>query len=125
MKLAIVGSTRLDGHPVAMALILAAFDRYRPTVLVSGGAPGIDTMAEQEALTRGVATEIYRPTVPAWAAPGGFRDRNLQIATACDALVRIVASTSRTYGSGWTRDQARAQGKPTEEFVVVVPEPAA
>lgn len=120
MKLAIVGSEILDGHPEAQRRIVEAFDRYQPTTLVSGGAAGIDTMAEDEAKRRGIACEIYRPRVRAWALAGGFRDRNQQIADACEALVRIVASTSKTYGSGWTRDQAAKQGKPTEEFIIPI-----
>jgi hypothetical protein len=53
-----------------------------------------------------------------WDGPGGFKERNLRIAVACDELVRIVAHGTRTYGSGWTRDRAAAMGKPTKEIVL-------
>jgi hypothetical protein len=48
----------------------------------------------------------------------GFRERDERIAEDCDELVRIADSSSRTYGSGWTRDRARAMGKPTAEYVI-------
>lgn len=120
MKLAIVGSTSLDGNPSALQLIRQIFDRYQPTTFISGGAVGIDTMAEEEARRRGILRDIRRPRVPSWGAPGGFRERNQEIADRCDVLVRIVASTSKTYGSGWTRDRAAAQGKHTEEYKIHV-----
>ena len=46
--------------------------------------------------------------------------RNLLIAQACDVLVRIVATNSTTYGSGWTRDRAAGMGKQVVEYVVEV-----
>lgn len=118
MRLAIVGSTILQDDPRASMIINEVLDKYRPDVVVSGGARGIDSMAEAAAKLRGIPTEIHYPKVRAWAAPGGFRDRNLVIARECDRLVRIVSQRSQTYGSGWTRDQAQALGKPTEEFVL-------
>ncbi len=48
----------------------------------------------------------------------GFKPRNIQIATACERLVRIVSTTTKTYGSGWTRDYADNLGKPTEEIII-------
>ena len=118
MKLAIVGSTLLDGNPAAMKLIVDTFDKYQPTTFISGGAVGIDTMAEEEAKRRGIACDIRLPTVKAWGLPGGFKDRNQEIADRCDVLVRIVSSRTKTYGSGYTRDRAMEQGKHTENHVV-------
>lgn len=118
MKLAIVGSTSLDGDAEAARIIDEVLDLYRPTVVVSGGAPGIDTMAVRMAQASGISTMEFFPQVRRWAGAGGFRERNLKIAEACDRLVRIVSAESTTYGSGWTRDRAAELGKPTEEFVV-------
>lgn len=116
MKLAIVGSVSLEGSPDAVRIIEEVLDRYRPTVVVSGGARGIDTMAADAARRRGIPVVEHLPRVNRWA--DGFKPRNLKIARDCDALVRIVAKDATTYGSGWTRDQAARMGKPTEEFVV-------
>lgn len=118
MRLAIVGSCGLAGNAIAAQLIEDALDKYQPTVVVSGAAPGIDSMAAAAARARGIEVREYPPTVRRWDGPGGFKERNLKIAKDCDALVRIVADDSRTYGSGWTRDQAKRCGVATEEHVV-------
>ncbi len=115
MKIAIVGSTSLAGNLQAAALIGRLLDLYRPTLVISGGAPGIDTLAEEAALRRGIPVSIHRPRAKGWPY---FKERNLKIAEECDHLIRIAASTSKTYGSGWTRDQARKMGKSTEEHVI-------
>lgn len=120
MKLAIVGSVSLGGNAEAAAIIESVLDQYKPAVVVSGGAPGIDTMAEVAAMRRNIEREIYHPERQQWAGPGGFQERNRKIAKACDALIRIVASDSRTYGSGWTRDRAADLGKPTAEYIIQV-----
>ncbi len=75
-------------------------------------------MAEEAAKGRGIETLVFKPKVNRWR--DGFMPRNLLIAKACDALVRIVASNSTTYGSGWTRDRADHMGKKVFEYVVEV-----
>jgi hypothetical protein len=118
--LAIVGSCSLAGNAEATRIIARLFDEYQPTRFVSGGAVGIDTMAREEAKRRGIRCRTFRPDVQRWDPPGayGFKARNIDIAEACDRLVRIVAIGSKTYGSGWTRDYAKRLGKPTEEYWV-------
>lgn len=115
-RLAIVGSVSLAGNGEAREAIEQVLDRYRPALVVSGGAKGIDSMAAAAAKRRGIPVKEYLPAVPSWE--GGYKPRNLLIAQNCDALVRIVAVGSTTYGSGWTRDRARELGKPTEEIVI-------
>lgn len=116
MILAIVGSTELAGNQRALAIIENVLDRYEPTKVVSGGAPGIDKMAAAAARRRGIDVEEKLPAIHNWEY--GFKPRNIEIAEACDALVRIAMKGSKTYGSGWTRDYAAELGKPTEEFVI-------
>lgn len=116
MKLAIVGSVSLAGNSVAATIIETVLDKYAPSVVVSGGAVGVDSMAVEAARKRGIPVVEYLPKVQNWAQ--GFKPRNLQIARGCDRLVRIVAEESSTYGSGWTRDRAKEMGKPVEEHIV-------
>lgn len=117
MRLAIVGSVGLAGSPEAYSIIFAEIARSKPTIVVSGGARGIDSMAAEVAAFLSIPTRIYRPANERWA-PDGYRERNLLIAGDCDRIVRIVASTSRTYGSGWTRDQAVKWGVVAIEYLV-------
>jgi hypothetical protein len=116
--LAIVGSVRLEGNAEAASLIEQLLDRYEPTKVVSGGAKGVDTMGVTAARARGIPVEEFVPTVARWWGPGGYKERNQQIADACTHLVRIIAHDTKTYGSGWTRDRAKEQGKHTAEFII-------
>lgn len=118
MKLAIVGSVRLAGNEQAQLKIEEVINLYKPTAIVSGGAKGIDLMAEEECKKRGLEPIIFRPTVQRWKGPGGFEERNIKIATECDRLVRIYSPKSKTWGSGWTKKRAHELGKPTEEHCI-------
>lgn len=115
MRLAIVGSTSLDGNSKATQIIRRVIDRYQPTLVVSGGAKGIDSMAVKMAQLKGILTIEYLPEHKGWTF---YKKRNLLIAQNCDRLIRIAAYDSKTYGSGWTRDRAKELGIPTEEFLV-------
>ena len=121
MKLAIVGSRDLGGNVEARQLIDAAIDRFKPTEVVSGGAVGIDTMAREAASAKGIKVTEFKPAAQRWDGPGGFKERNGQIADYCDALVRIVSSKVKTYGSGYTRDRAKERGVQVVAHVVELP----
>lgn len=87
--------------------------RTKPVKVVSGGAIGIDSMAVAIARSMGIPYEVFLPKEKSWE--GGFKPRNILIAQACDKLLRVVAKSSTTYGSGWTRDYAAGLGKETWE----------
>jgi hypothetical protein len=121
-KLAIVGSTTFakkgmdDARLEAMQAIATVIDVVKPDIVISGGARGIDSYAEEIARQRGgLGLIIHTPKVTGWL---GYKARNLLIAQDCTRLVRIVASTSTTYGSGWTRDRAKELGKPVLEITI-------
>lgn len=124
VPLAIVGSTSLDTSLEAHALIKLSLDRYKPTVVISGGAKGIDRMAAHAARLHGIVVdERYPPAgCEAWSKDRrwnkGYKPRNIEIAVLCQALIRIASKSSKTYGSGWTRDYAKKLGKPTLEFLL-------
>ena len=112
--LAIVGSVKFvtpGAMDQAREIILGVFARRRPDAVVSGGADGIDTLGVELADAAGIETIVHPPKVKQWAGLGGYRDRNLLIALDCTRLLRIVCHASKTYGSGWTADQAEKQGK--------------
>ena len=120
MILAIVGSTKLVNHPDVFKEVRRVIFLYRPDEVVSGGADGVDNTVEKVARELGVAFRAFRPEVHQWDGNGqvGYKQRNQQIATLCDRLVRIVEVNPETYGSGWTRDLAAKMGKPTEEKII-------
>lgn len=116
MKLAIVGSVSLEGNPQARAEIRNYIEELEATTVISGGATGIDSMAAEIALNEyDLPVVVHFPDHPSWPS---YKKRNLLIAMECDQLVRIVAKSSKTYGSGWTRDRAREMGKPVFEVVI-------
>lgn len=120
MRLAIVGSVRLAGNARAYEIIRAALAHYQPSVVVSGGAVGIDSMAAECARELGIEVREYLPSVRKFHGAGGYAERNLKIAGDCDVLLRIVARSSKTYGSGWTRDRAKKLGVVCVERIVEV-----
>lgn len=122
MVLAIVGSVSLAGNAEAQKTIDDVLDQLKPDRVVSGGAVGIDTMGVDSARAREIPTTVHYPGKQEWLANSrkGFWARNILVANECTHLVRIVASDSKTYGSGWTRDQAKKLGKPTREIIIEV-----
>lgn len=101
---------------------------------------GIDKWAIEEAKALGLETEEFPPASLQWE--GGYRERNLKIANACD---RLVCITVRGYHSGykgmrfklcyhcktsdhiksggcWTLKKALQLGKAGDLFVVEVEE---
>jgi hypothetical protein len=120
VRLAIVGSVKFSdpgAYGRARQLINVRIAELRPVAVISGGADGIDTMAEEVARQWGFHEDhaekrlvIYLPKYPRWR-PEGYRHRNLLIARDCTHLLAIRCKQSTTYGSGWTADRAEELGK--------------
>lgn len=108
--LAIVGSTEPNNTRMAKYLIVMAINFFKPDLIVSGKAPGVDTLAERAAERFGIEFEGFPPKHKRWE-PEGFKERNIKVAERCTHLFRIANKDSRTYGSGWTHDYAARIGK--------------
>lgn len=138
MRLAIVGSR----HGVSQDRVERYLDelhaKHPDVVVVSGGAEGVDTFAEQGWLKRGGRVVSLRPkrtdegyVIEEWRLPDGgvhsqlvpaFADRagaciyrDLMIAERCDRLTAFM----RRGGSNGTRITigfAKDEGKPVSEF---------
>lgn len=125
--LAIVGSApRYDkpafvcpsGLAIAAKQIEIVLTMLTPDRVISGGADGVDDLAEQAAMTHGIPFHAIRPRgrYPTWDSVGGYQERNEQIAQECTRMLRIACAHSRSYGSGWTADRAEELGKPVQRW---------
>ncbi len=110
--IAIVGSrARSDRETVDL------FVARLPThcVVVSGGAPGPDTWAEQAAGKHGLAVKVFRPDLEGARSQGQltrrYHRRNQLIVDAADEVVALV-SPNRTGGTEDTIKRALRKGIP-------------
>lgn len=120
LRLAVSGSRSLVGDAVRTR-VFAALDQLHRTVgislLVHGGARGIDTIADLWAHWRRVETLVF---LPDWDGPDGRRAgivRNVRLLGAADRLLAIWDGTSR--GTAHAVGHARRVGMPTE--VITIP----
>jgi predicted Rossmann fold nucleotide-binding protein DprA/Smf involved in DNA uptake len=102
--IAVVGTRRRTDQETVDRLVA---DLPADAIIVSGGAAGPDTWAEQAAIRRGLATLIFRPDLTDAASQGQitrhYHARNQQIVDAADEIFALVAPDSR----GGTEDTIR------------------
>lgn len=106
MKIAVVGSrdfARLDEVRQFVR------EQERTTVIVSGGAPGVDRTAVDEARKLRMPYEVYLADWNRYGRSAGYR-RNQTIVEAADEVVAFWNGTSR--GTKHTIDLAQAANKP-------------
>lgn len=102
MKVAIVGSRGLQ-------IDLSRYIPPETTEIISGGAKGIDTLAEQYAIQKGIPTRIFYPDIKVlgrWA----YFARNDQIVDAADLVIAFWDGASP--GTRYTIARARKMNKP-------------
>ena len=92
MKIAIVGSRK--GVP---SQIVIDYISTLPldTIVVSGGAIGVDLTAENAASYRGLKTMIFLPNFTLYPGSRAYFKRNEQIAKVCDEMVAFHNGYSR------------------------------
>ncbi len=112
MKLAIVGSRdcTIEQCKTARLIIRAFIQNLVPEEVISGGAEGIDTLAESETNKFELEFLKFLPRNKRWT-PDGYMERNQRIAYHCDMVLCIRTEQSESYGSGWTADYAEKLGK--------------
>jgi YspA, cpYpsA-related SLOG family len=112
MKIAIVGSRAYPNEAQVRAYV-----RSLPadTVIVSGGARGVDRWAEDEARRCGMAVRIFPADWKQYGTQAGFI-RNRDIIAAADKVVAFHYRASR--GTAHSILLARAAGKPVEVWGV-------
>lgn len=110
MKIAIVGSRGFtDLNQVS------AYVRALPpgTIIVSGGAMGVDRAAENAAKRAGMETKIFPANWPLYGKRAGYL-RNVDIVTTSDRVVAFWDGQSK--GTLHSIELARKQRKPLEIF---------
>lgn len=85
MKLAVVGSRGFDKPEILNARLDALHKKEPITLIISGGAIGADTYADQWALANKIRTKIFFPDWKRYNNRAGFI-RNQDIVNECDKL---------------------------------------
>ena len=91
MRVAIVGSRQYKNVAKISAYIQ---DLPNDTTIISGGAMGVDTLAETCARGLGLKTEIYKPDYSKYPGRTAPLERNQMIAERCDFMVAFWNGTS-------------------------------
>lgn len=116
MIIGVIGSRQLRNHPQVKGIIEDFLYRYDATMVVSGGAPGVDSMAEFVARQNGMPVEIYHADWDRLGKSAGFQ-RNGEIAARIDHLLAIMIPGG-TSGSKDTISKTMKMGKPVTIFTV-------
>ena len=104
-------SQKLQAENVLRA-ILSAYGKGDE--LHHGTAVGVDTIAGRIAKCYGIKVVGHPPKVHQWAAPGGYKDRNIQLVKSVDMLIAVHSPNSTTGGTLWTYTYANSCGVRTE-----------
>lgn len=110
MRIAIIGSRPSPTTPAGKEIAIETFIRMLPpaTVIISGGAPGVDTWAENAALKYGL---VVARCIPPWV--NGKRaafQRNDLIVDLADKIVAFWDGHSA--GTSYVIDRAATMNKP-------------
>lgn len=112
MRVAIVGSRN---YPALEHVQRFVETLPQETVVISGGAAGVDQAAENAARGRGMAVEVNRPEYGKYMAKQAPLIRNTEIARQCDEMVVFWDGSSR--GSLDAVRKARRAGKRVRVYV--------
>lgn len=112
MRVAIVGSRQGVQSAAVERFVSVLGRKYPDSVVVSGGAQGVDSWAVETAHIVGLLTEVFPAEWEKYGRSAGYR-RNVQIVDAADI---VVAFTTGSPGTRHTIDIARAKGIPVYVF---------
>jgi len=105
MRLAIVGSRSIKTADLDKLIPV------KPDVIVSGGAVGVDTLAEVWARKNGIQTLVFKPEWNKYGRSAAFR-RDYTIVDNADAVLALWDGISK--GTMHTVNYARSVGKPVQ-----------
>lgn len=125
MNLGVVGSRSItDSSTVEQAIQSSPWYQSRGMIppeewgmtIVSGGADGVDTRAEEFAENLGLPTQIIEPDYSDWSNEHPAKARNTEIVKESDAIVAVW--DGRSNGTRDTIDKALDRGVPIYVEVV-------
>lgn len=105
-RVAIVGSRDFQNLDVVREYVR---EQSRDTIIISGGARGVDTVAIEEATRLGLLCEVYPADWEQYGKKAGMI-RNQQIVDAADEIIAFWDERSR--GTKHTIQRAQRMGKP-------------
>lgn len=108
MRVAIVGSRGIT------SVDLSQFVPTECTLIVSGGARGVDSIAEQYAYQHNIPTLIIKPDYERYGRSAPIR-RNDIIVDNADLILAFWDGESR--GTRYTIEYAKKTGKPVKVFI--------
>ena len=108
MKVAIVGSRSLKNVDIAK------FIPEQTTEIITGGAVGIDTLAEKWADKNRISKTIIRPEYPKYGLYAPLK-RNEEIVRRADLVIAIWDHKSN--GTKFTIEYAKEIGKPCKVYI--------
>lgn len=109
MKVAVVGSRTLRD------VDLSEYIPPDATEIITGGAYGIDTLAERYAASRGIPVRVFRPNYEMLGKLAPLA-RNDQIVDAADMVVAVWDGVST--GTRYTISRAQRLNKPVKIYVI-------
>ena len=108
LRVAVIGSRNIQK---------ADLSRYLPAetaMLISGGAVGVDTLAEEYAAQRGLPIRIFRPNYALYGRKAPLV-RNRQIVDCADLVIALWDGSST--GTVYTVNYAQERGVPVRLYI--------
>jgi hypothetical protein len=110
MKAAVIGSRSFDDYQ----FMKDSLSKIEITKIVSGGASGADTLAEQYAKENNISIIIFLPNWKAFGKAAGFV-RNLRIITEADIIIAFWDGSSKG-----TKNSIDTANKLNKEVIIVL-----
>ena len=113
LRVAVIGSRNFSNYKLLDAYL---YEYFAPFKLISGGASGADSLAEEFARRRDLKKKIYKAKWQKYGKRAGFV-RNEKIVKNCDVVVAFWDGESK--GTKMTIDLARKIG--LKVYVIMFP----
>lgn len=115
-KIGIVGSRRRKDKQSVTDLV----NRLSlNNIVISGGCRGVDTWAEEAAVSRGMRVMVFKPDLSGcvykWQYTERYYERNQKIAEECDILIAFVSPDRK----GGTENTIKAAQRLGKEIVIL------